>query len=331
MQLINDKAELEHMLGTALTDGRTNHLRTYNKFGRFVCEIEDHGDVQTLRRDFANFDTDIAIPFTSNSPTLHMMFSLDGRSFFNNRKHPLRMESNSHSLSFLSKYECLNILEARARQHDIAFRVSQKFCQDILLPFANERGGGIYEKILCGREFNTINNHRPNDPAISGLLKNILECPFTGEMKAAHQREHLRALLMLQLFHFSPLLTGDEVRMESRISKCDEHVLHEVKAYLDEHYLHPCSLDGLSKRFGLNEFKLKHGFKRLFDVSPIRYMQQKRLQFSLVLLRDSNKTVKEIADMIGYGHAANYTAAFTRMFTRPPHAFRGKRSHHLVG
>ena len=87
----------------------------------------------------------------------------------------------------------------------------------------------------------------------------------------------------------------------------------------------PASLDGLSKQFGINEFKLKHGFKVLFDTSPMRYLQYKRLEYSLILLRETDMTIKSIADEIGYTHAANFTIAFTKSFGNPPIYYRNGR------
>ena len=98
-----------------------------------------------------------------------------------------------------------------------------------------------------------------------------------------------------------------------------------VKKYIDEHFTDPASLDGLSKQFGINEFKLKHGFKVLFDTSPMRYLQNKRLAYSLTLLRETDMSIKSIADEIGYAHAANFTIAFTKSFGRAPVYYRNGR------
>ena len=53
--------------------------------------------------------------------------------------------------------------------------------------------------------------------------------------------------------------------------------------------------------------------------------RSKRLQYSLMLLRKTDMTVKSIADEIGYAHAANFTIAFTRSFGNPPMYYRTAR------
>ena len=127
--------------------------------------------------------------------------------------------------------------------------------------------------ILHQHDFNTINDHIPADPGILGILRNIMDCPYKGTMKSAFISEHIRALLMLQLFHFNPIVAGKKIRFDKKINKRDKDILQEIKKYIDQHFMDPASLDSLSKHFGINAFKLKHGFKVLFATSPMRYFQ----------------------------------------------------------
>jgi AraC-like DNA-binding protein len=251
-----------------------------------------------------------------------MIFSLDGQSAFNDRFDPFLLSPVSHCINFFKYYECRNLLDEHARQHDITFRLKKRFYTDLITSHLSSSADRLPEMILHQKEFNTINQHIPADAGILGILKNIMDCPFKGDMKSAFIREHIRALLTLQLFHFNPIVTGKKIRLDGKISKRDEDILQEVKKYIDQHFLNPASLDILSKHFGINDFKLKHGFKVLFDTSPMRYLQYKRLAYSLWLLRETDKTIKEIADAVGYSHAANFTTAFTKAFGNSPLHYR---------
>ncbi len=265
----------------------------------------------------------MSIPFSCDEATIQMMFSLNGQSAFNDRFDPFLLSPVSHCINFFNHYECRNLLDENARQNDITFRLKKNFYADLLTNHLSSSEDRLPEMILHQKEFNTINQHLPVDAGILGILKNIMECPFTGDMKLAFIREHIRALLTLQLFHFNPIVSGKKIRQDKKINKRDEDILQEVKKYLDQHFLNPASLDSLSKHFGINEFKLKHGFKVLFDTSPMRYLQYKRLEYSLFLLRETDKTIKKIADEIGYTHAANFTTAFTKTFGNSPLYYRG--------
>ena len=83
--------------------------------------------------------------------------------------------------------------------------------------------------ILHQHDFNTINEHIPADPGILGILRNIMDCPYKGTMKSAFISEHIRALLMLQLFHFNPIVSGKKIRCDNKINKRDEDILQRNK------------------------------------------------------------------------------------------------------
>lgn len=268
----------------------------------------------------------IQCAFSNHEPVVQMLFSLNGESFFNDTSDPFTLSRLSHCLNFFNEYECRNLLDKNAHQHDITIRLNKGFYTDLITNQLASFEDRLPAMILHQQPFNTINEHIPADPAVLGILKNILDCPFNGDMKSAFIREHVRALLMLQLFHFSPIVTGKKIHHDGGISKRDEDVLQDVKKYIDEHFLDATSIEKLSKHFGINEFKLKHGFKALFDTSPIRYLQYKRLVYSRCLLRDTDKTIKQIADEIGYSHSANFTVAFTKVFGNSPFHYRSKGS-----
>ncbi len=80
----------------------------------------------------------------------------------------------------------------------------------------------------------------------------------------------------------------------------------------------------------INEFKLKHGFKVPFETSPMRYLQFKRLEYSIFLLRETDKTIKCIADEIGYAHPTNFATAFTKTFGNSPLHYRNSRKKYTV-
>jgi AraC-like DNA-binding protein len=271
------------------------------------------------------------IPFSCDKTGIQMIFSLDGQSVFNDRFSPFILSPVSHCLNFYKYYECRNLLDPNSHQHDITFRLKKNFYSDLITNHLSSGDARLGEMILQQTEFNTINQHLPADAGILGILQNIMDCPFKGDMKSAFIREHIRALLTLQLFHFNPIVTGKKIHHDPKINKRDEDILQDVKKYIDQNFLDPASVETLSKRFGINEFKLKHGFKVMFDTSPMRYLQYKRLEFSLFLLRETDQSIKKIADEIGYNHAANFTTAFTKTFGNSPLYYRTRGNKTYAG
>lgn len=319
------KVRLESSLGSLLTNLKDGKIDTREDFGKFCCTVGTFDHFTMIQRNFETSGVSLNIPMLSQEPGVQMLFSLNGQSFFNKRSDPFFLSQSSHSINFFRGYECTNLLDDRSQQHDITFLLKKSFYAELIAQHLSSAEDCLPAMIAKEKEFNTINQHIPADDGVLGILKNILECPFEGKMKNVFIREHLRALLTLQLFHFNSIVTGDSMKVDTKITTRDRAILHDIKEYIDQHYLDPASLETLSRHFGLNEFKLKHGFRALFDTSPMRYFQHKRLTFALSQLRETDKTIKEISDEIGYSHPANFTTAFSKTFGSSPQHYRRTR------
>jgi hypothetical protein len=222
------KEELKQSIGSLLTNSEDGELKTTADFGNFYCSVEKHDKFVIVKRSFETDGESLHIPFSSNEPGVQMIFSLDGHSFFNRQYDPFVIKPSSHCINFFAGYHCVNLLDDRSRQHDIAFRLTKSFYADLVAQYLTS-DDGLPSMIAQEKEFNTMNQHLPADAAVLGILKNILECPFEGEMKIAYLKEHIRALFTLQLFHFNALIPGRSTTGDNRITERDRDILHAVK------------------------------------------------------------------------------------------------------
>lgn len=83
----------------------------------------------------------------------------------------------------------------------------------------------------------------------------------------------------------------------------------------------PPSLKELAKEIGMNEYNLKIGFKSVYGQPPFKYLQEHKLNYSKVLLKDGQMQVSEIAYAIGYKTASHYIEAFRKRFGTTPKKF----------
>ncbi|WP_170110574.1 alpha/beta fold hydrolase [Flavilitoribacter nigricans] len=102
----------------------------------------------------------------------------------------------------------------------------------------------------------------------------------------------------------------------------DVTALYQVRQFLQESYAEKLQLKTLARRFGLNQYKLKYGFRKLFDTPVIAYQHQLRLETAKTMLRTTDIPIVEIADAVGYRQANNFSAAFKREFGMTPSHFR---------
>jgi AraC-like DNA-binding protein len=104
----------------------------------------------------------------------------------------------------------------------------------------------------------------------------------------------------------------------------DSDLLHHAKAIIERDYLNPPSLHRLALMVGTNECKLKHGFKSLFGTTVFGHLSDFRMNLACQYLSDTNKTIQEIADTIGYEYHSHFTTAFKRKFYVSPQEYRNQ-------
>lgn len=107
----------------------------------------------------------------------------------------------------------------------------------------------------------------------------------------------------------------------------DIEALHEVKRLIELEIDEMPSLTELASKVAINEFKLKNGFRFLFGISPYKYHVQLKMEKAKQLLLDTNKSIVEIAYMLGYQYDNNFSIEFKKHFGYQPGYFRkhGKR------
>jgi AraC-like DNA-binding protein len=79
----------------------------------------------------------------------------------------------------------------------------------------------------------------------------------------------------------------------------------------------PC-LTELAKIAGINEFKLKHGFKEVFKNTVFGYLSDYKLMRAKELLADNSKNIKNISDELGYSSVQHFSNAFSKKFGISP-------------
>jgi pimeloyl-ACP methyl ester carboxylesterase/AraC-like DNA-binding protein len=109
---------------------------------------------------------------------------------------------------------------------------------------------------------------------------------------------------------------------DGKLRNEDIRKLHEIRSWLNHHYLEKNSIGSLSRRFGINTFKLKHGFKTLYGIPVIQYVREKRLDHSVGLLENTSLTIKEIAYRTGYQVPGSYSKALIRYCGLSPSQIR---------
>lgn len=104
------------------------------------------------------------------------------------------------------------------------------------------------------------------------------------------------------------------------------HQCAVVRRYIDNHYKEPLSLDLLADEVHINKFYLSHAFKQEYGASPINYMISRRIQESRYLLAETDLSLAQISQMLGFSSASYFSQSFRRSEGISPKDYR-KRHH----
>jgi transcriptional regulator GlxA family with amidase domain len=114
----------------------------------------------------------------------------------------------------------------------------------------------------------------------------------------------------------SLLLKEDQQR-----SHHDEQII-KVQEWLAQNYQTEIVISEVAKKFQLSVRSLSRRFKLATNSSALQYLQNLRVDHAKELLKQSNLTVSEVADFVGYQDASHFTSLFKKNTAVTPNEYR---------
>ena len=100
------------------------------------------------------------------------------------------------------------------------------------------------------------------------------------------------------------------------------HQCATVRRYIDQHFKESLTLDQLAEEAHMNKFHLSHAFKREYGISPINYMISRRLEESKYLLAETDLSMSQIAQLLGFSSLSYFSQVFHRTQEITPMEYR---------
>ncbi|MEE9425686.1 MAG: AraC family transcriptional regulator [Methylococcales bacterium] len=161
--------------------------------------------------------------------------------------------------------------------------------------------------------------YKPISPEGMMAAKLLLNRNVPREMRHVFMHGQAMSILATELNH----ICEEDLRREKRFNKQDMEIAYEAHEILSREFRIPPSVDELAKRSGTNQFKLKQLFHCFFDNTPYGVLLEIRMNNAYKLLQSTHCHVSVAAYHVGYNHASNFSAAFTRFFgVSPKHIAR---------
>lgn len=133
---------------------------------------------------------------------------------------------------------------------------------------------------------------------------------------------------ILEIFLFLSSLEPEKSRLEQRhFSETQVTLAKAVCRYLTEQLDKRITTAELSEYFGVSATQIKNSFDGVYGTSIHTYMRSQRMQSAAKLLRQTDRTVLDIAGQFGYDNASKFAGAFRKVMGVTPMQYRNGLYH----
>lgn len=157
------------------------------------------------------------------------------------------------------------------------------------------------------------------DLLLQHCIDAMLNCKYEDNLKRMFLFSKVIEILVLQIESFKKL---DNIKNVYITTDYDRERILYAKDYLLKSLENPPSLKQLARIAGINEFKLKKGFKELFKQTVFEYLADVRLELGKNDLLENKKTISQIAFELGYSSLQHFSNSFKRKFGVSPNQVR---------
>ena len=164
-------------------------------------------------------------------------------------------------------------------------------------------------------QFSILNHYESME--ISSCLRNILR---EMEQKNPGYEDVCQAymeILIIRLMRTTALAVPAEPQTVSTNRQCAA-----VRRYIDLHFKESLTLEQLAEEGHMNKFYLSHAFKKEYGLSPINYMISKRIDESKYLLAETDLSMSQIAQLLGFSSLSYFSQVFHRTQDTSPKEYR---------
>ena len=145
-------------------------------------------------------------------------------------------------------------------------------------------------------------------PAMQIALRQLLDCLYTGATARLYQEGKALELIALATAGLQQRSACAPVPLRPD----DVERLHRARAVLEATLDEPPSLLALARLVGVNDHKLKGGFRQLFGTTVFGYLHERRMARARELLLAREMSIGEVAGSVGYANPSKFAAAFKR-------------------
>ena len=207
-----------------------------------------------------------------------------------------------------------------ANSHEGANYISVIFCADCITGTGDAKLVSRYiEPILKARELEYVPLRG------SGWANDI--CDVIRQMQAISSGKRQGYELKLNIMLSEAWLTLYEncipdIGDNRSVSHTEKKRIDVLRKYIQENYAEKITLDNIASSAHISRGECCRIFKRLYDTTPFQYLVRYRLTRSVYYLSETDKSISQIAQSVGFCSSSYYTKCFRAEYNCTPLKYR---------
>lgn len=161
--------------------------------------------------------------------------------------------------------------------------------------------------------------------AMQSVIHQILHCSYQGLTRWLYLESKVIELIALRLDQVIQHPPASLVTPGLHAKDIDR--IHYASAILLQRLENPPSLLELARLVGLNDYKLKQGFRQVFGTTVFGYLQIHRMERAKQLLAQPTFKIAGVAQAIGYANQSHFCQMFKQQFGMTPRCYRSSLRH----
>jgi AraC-like DNA-binding protein len=231
------------------------------------------------------------------------------------RKEEVYIEPGKCVISFKPESRCR--IEKLGRQRTRALNVY--LSPQLLYTLLNEELDQVppdLRSVLDGTGREPFNRSTDITPRIRMTLDQMLDCPYQGVLR----QMYLEGKAFEVIAHLLSQLSDPKAvpGNQPRLHPDDIDRIHRAKDILISDMENRPSLLELARKVGLNDTKLKRGFRQVFGTTVFGFFREHRINQARELLNRGKLSLDEIAYSSGYCDTSHFIKDFSRHFGTTP-------------
>jgi len=270
-----------------------------------------------IRMGYSNwhYKHNVEMEWKGDLDMVTLYFNMKGKTTIGNKhfQKPFELGKYQHNLFYSQngegtlKNDDLHVNTFMIQFNPDAFLRLTQDANDILKRFGDD--------VINGKTVALSEDSLYMDVNMISAINAIVGCKYQESLKKMFLLSNSIELLVLQAEAYNKLHNNTNKYLKTEYDK--ERIIY-AREYLISHLDMPPGLSELAKVAGINEYKLKRGFKETFGNTVFGYLADTRLELAKTDLLDRKKSASEIAFELGYSSLQHFSNAFKKKFGVSP-------------